>query len=87
MNKNQVALAFGGIIALIHAIWVLAIAITPEGVKAFIDWILGLHFLAIPFTITPFAIGPAVTLVVMTFIYGYIIGWVFMAILGWVTKR
>jgi len=55
--------------------------------KSFIDWILELHFMTMSHEITGFNFVNALLLVVVTFICGYIVGWIFSAIWNWVKKK
>jgi hypothetical protein len=45
-----------------------------------IDWIFRLHFIQPPYTITAFNLGTAVTLIVVTSVIGFVMGWLFAAI-------
>ena len=78
MWPNKIGLALGSFLAVVHLIWVIMVKI---GVAAkFLDWIMGLHFISMPMAIMPFNIGNAVFLVVVTFIFGYVAGWLFSVI-------
>ena len=78
LNKKGVALALGLLMALWHAVW--ALMVLFGWAQGFYDWILSLHFISLPLVILPFHLGTAVLLVIVTFIVGYIIGWIFAAI-------
>jgi len=82
MFKNQTGLVVGLFMAIVHAIWSLAVAIIPTALSDFLNWILRLHHMQFAFTITPFVFGKALLLVVMTFV----IGWIFGSILGWLIR-
>ncbi len=80
MNKisaNKVGLAVGGLFAVIHAVW--ALMVSGGIAKPFMDWILSLHFMSFQYSMTPFSLGTAVMLVIVTAVLGYIMGFV----LGW----
>lgn len=78
LNKNSTGLAIGGLVAIMHFGWLVLVGIGVA--KAFYDWILELHHISLPFTILPFDIVNAILLLVVTFVGGYIFGWVFAAI-------
>jgi hypothetical protein len=80
-NKNQLGLAVGGLLALIHAVWALIVA-TGYG-QILLDWIFGLHMISTGFAVMPFSWGHALILIIVTFIVGYIIGWLLAAIWNW----
>lgn len=81
MTKNQWGLVFGLFLAVVHAVWSAAVAIAPATLQRFIDWVLGLHHISLPLAITAFSLGKAVTLVILTFVIGYILGWIFGVLL------
>lgn len=87
MDAKKVGLVFGCFLALFHLVWSIAILITQSGVQWFMDWILGLHRIALGFQILPFHLMSAVLLVVVTFVVGYIIGYAFAAIWNWQVKK
>ena len=80
LDKGQIGLAVGLFFAVVHAAWAAAIALTPTLVEKAINWILSMHFLKISFSFLPFSFGNAIILVVLTFICGYVLGWVFAAL-------
>lgn len=81
--KNCWGLCFGLFLAIWHALWSLAIAVSPGGVQWFTDKALALHSLDIAVTIEPFSLKRAVVLVIFTFVVGYVMGWV----LAWLAGR
>jgi len=87
LSKNKVGLVFGTFLALAHAVWALAVALIPEILQGFTDWIFTLHSLKPVWIITSFNFVNAIMLVVMTFIMGYVFGWVFAAVWNWVRKN
>ncbi len=84
LDGNKVGLALGIFAAICHLVWVIAVAI---GIQKFVDWILLLHSIQLDLTLTSVAILNAVLLIVIAFIGGYIVGWVFAAVWNWVAKR
>lgn len=69
-----VALYTGCFIAALHLLWSLIVAFGFG--QAYLDWILGLHFIKNPLVVMPFDLTTMITLVVLTFIIGFILGWV-----------
>lgn len=87
MNANKAGLALGVLFGLIHLIWALLVLITPTGLKSALDWILGLHFMQISWSILSFDAVSMIILVVITFVCGYIIGWVFAKLWNWMHRK
>ena len=77
MEKNKVGLALGGFFAGVHLIWALLVAIIPNALQTYFNWIFNLHGITPIIEITGMTLMNAITLVIVTFIVGYIIGWVF----------
>jgi len=77
MEKNKVGLVVGLFLAIVHAIWALTVAIIPNQLQSFLDWIFNIHFLVPVWKITEFNFMNAIFLVIMTFVIGFIVGWVF----------
>ncbi len=82
MSKNRLGLVIGSLLAICHALWSLAVALIPAQLQNFLEWVMRLHHIAMPFTITAFHLSNAITLVILVFIEGYILGWV----LAWLLK-
>jgi hypothetical protein len=87
LNKNKTGLVLGIFVALIHAIWAVLVAVIPASLQKLIDWAFLLHSLKPIYVITSFILLNAVFLVVMTFIVGYVLGWVFAAVWNWLVKK
>jgi len=77
-SNNAWGLALGLFLGGFHAFW--AILVASGLAQPLIDWIFKLHMIRPLYVIAPFDIVMAVTLVIVTFIIGYIAGWVFAAI-------
>lgn len=61
--------------ALMHAVWMVLIYIGVA--QTYMNWIFGLHLLTNPYKVLPFNWGSAATLIIVTFVVGYVMGWVF----------
>ena len=78
INKNYAGMAVGLFFGLAHLGW--AILVAAKLAKPLMDWILHLHFIELSYTIQPFAVVTALLLVVVTFVVGYVFGWVIAAL-------
>lgn len=85
-NKNKIGLIFGIFLAVMHALWSLAVAVMPGYLQKFLDWAFELHSLKPIYVITSFNLVNAILLVALTFVVGYVFGWVFAVIWNWVKK-
>lgn len=86
-KRHQLGLTLGIAMAFMHFIWALAVAVTPAGMQKFINWVYSLHFLSIPITVTAFVAAKALVLIVLTFVIGYIMGWILAFCHDWVEKK
>ena len=77
IDKNKLGLTFGLFFAIVHAFWAFMVAIIPNQLQSFLNWIFNIHFLEPVWNLIVFNIFDAMLLVIMTFIVGYILGWVF----------
>jgi hypothetical protein len=77
MNKNKTGLAVGYFFALIHLIWALMVWLMPSQLQSCLNWIFDLHGLEPIWILTSMTLMKAITLIIVTFIIGYIIGWVY----------
>jgi len=78
MNKNKVALVVGTFAGLFHLVWGLLIAFGLA--QALLDFIYNLHSLNNPFTVMSFDLMRTIGLIIVTFLMGYIFGYVFAAL-------
>lgn len=78
LNAHKTGLVVGSFFGFMHIVWSLMVAIGL--VRPWIDFISGLHFLEISYTMKPFQLGNAFLLVVVTAVIGYIVGLVFSTI-------
>ncbi|MBI2630219.1 hypothetical protein HYW76_03890 [Candidatus Pacearchaeota archaeon] len=87
MNKNRTGLIIGILFAVIHAVWALCVAIASESLQQFMDWIFVLHSIEPVLRITAFSFMNSILLVIVTFIFGYILGWIFALIWNNIIKK
>lgn len=81
INKSKAGLVLGALICFWHLMWSLLVAFGAA--QWVINWIFRLHFIQPPYTITAFNLGTAITLLVVTFTVGFVMGWLFAAIWNW----
>ena len=78
LNVSKTALMFGTFAGLMHTVWSLMVFFGFA--QAYLDWMIGLHFLVNPFTVSAFNWGTAITLIAATFVIAYLVGWVFSTV-------
>ncbi len=78
LNAGKTALVVGSFVSFMHFVW-LAMVWSGLG-QAYLDWILGLHQVSLSIRVLPFNLTNAVILLVVTFVAGYLMGWVFACI-------
>lgn len=85
LDKNTTGLILGTFAGLVHLLWA---AIVGLGFgQTLLDFIYSMHFLNNPFTVASFDLVRAATLVVVTFVCGYLAGWVFAAVWNTLLKK
>ncbi|MDE2079399.1 MAG: hypothetical protein KGI73_03370 [Patescibacteria group bacterium] len=73
-NAHKVGLLFGILLGGLHLCW--AIVVYLGFAQPIYDFILWAHMIHVPLTVGPFDATAAVTLVVVTAIVGYVIGYI-----------
>ena len=82
IDRHKLGLVFGTFLGAWHFVWA---GLVLSGIaQSLMNWIFRLHFIDPPYSILPFNIGAAITLILLTSITGYLSGWVFGAIWNWV---
>ncbi len=73
-NKNKTGLVFGALLGGLHLVWSLLVLL---GAAQFIyDFVLWAHMIHLAIVIGPFDLTASVTLVVLTAVMGYVLGYV-----------
>ncbi|HLC51175.1 MAG TPA: hypothetical protein VJH90_02245 [archaeon] len=85
LNPKQVAVSLGLLAAAMHLIWSVMVALGFG--QAWINWIIGLHFVSATVTVMPFNAVTAIILLVVTFVLGSIVGFVFATAWNWTGKK
>lgn len=75
INPFRAATSVGVVLALFHFTWAMLVAL--GWAKPIMDFVLGLHFIQLEYSMAPFAAGTAAGLVALTFSVGYLFGLVF----------
>ncbi len=78
VNKGRVALFFGTVVALCHAIW--SILVAGGWAQGWMDWAMSKHFVTGTYVVGAFDFGGAVFLVAMAFVIGLIDGFILAAL-------
>lgn len=73
-NANKVGMVAGVLLGGFHLMW--ALLVLSGFAQAIYDFILWAHMIHIPIIIGPFDPTAAVTLVIMTFVVGYVMGYI-----------
>jgi hypothetical protein len=86
VSKNNVGLFVGVVAALVHLGWVVLVA---AGVaEKLVTWLLSMHFMEMTgHTFTEFNWLTGLELVVLTFVVGYVAGYVLTLLWGWIVKK
>lgn len=85
VKESKAALIFGTFAAVMHAFW--SVLVFLGLAQPYLNFISGLHFLNNPYKVLPFNLSTAVMLIAVTFVIGYLVGWVFAKIWNKLQKR
>ena len=83
LSPAKAAISVGAVFGVWHLIWVSLVAFGAA--KPILDLILKLHFLQFGYTLAPFALSTAVTLLGLTFAIGAMLGLVFALVWNWLS--
>jgi hypothetical protein len=73
INKNKTGLTFGFLISSMHFFW--SILVVFGIAQIMLDFVLNIHMLDMPVIVMPFSLIKALELIVVTFIVGYVFGY------------
>lgn len=73
IDKNKTGLTFGFLISFLHLFWSVLVALGVA--QVLLDFVLDIHMLNTSITVMSFDFVKALELVVVTFVVGYIFGW------------
>jgi hypothetical protein len=74
IHPHDVGLIVGATVSIMHIVWSLAVMVGLA--NWYLDFIFSLHFVSNPFVVQSFDWGKAIMLWVITFVAGYVVGWV-----------
>lgn len=78
LNPRRTGLALGYLFGGVHLLW--AIAIGLGWGQLAVDFMFWAHMIHLPITVGPFDMSAAVTLIIVTFVAGYVLGYAFARI-------
>lgn len=84
LNPSKVALTTGFLLGGWHLAWSILVALGLA--QPLLDFIFGIHMIANPYQVTGFDITKAGMLIVITFLVGYVVGYIFANIWNSVHK-
>lgn len=87
LNKNQTGLIVGLFLAFVHLVWSLAVLIIPNSLQTILNWIFDIHALEPIWKITSFNFMNMIWLLIVTFVIGYVYGWMFAIFSNWIHKN
>ena len=73
ISKNKTGLTFGFLISFLHLVWAVLVAIGLA--QPLVNFILNIHMVSEAVLVMPFNLGKAIGLIAVTFIVGYIFGY------------
>lgn len=87
LDKNKTGLIVGLFLAAIHLIWSLGVLLIKSPMQNFLNWIFTLHALQPYWILTSFNFMNMIWLLIVTFIAGYILGWIFAIVANYIHKK
>jgi len=87
LDKNKTGLIGGLFLAITHLIWSLLVLIIPSLLQKVLDWIFEIHALNPIWTLTSFNFMNLIWLLIVTFVIGYISGWIMAVIVNYIHRR
>lgn len=75
LKTQKVALSVGLFLGGWHVLWSVLILIGLA--QPLLDFVFWMHMIANPYHVTGFALGQSLTLIIITFLFGYLCGWIF----------
>lgn len=85
LDPQKTGLGLGSLAGLMHVLWSLLVALGLA--QGWMDWVFSIHFLENPHTVGAFDVMTALTLIVVTSIVGFAVGFVFANIWNYWQKK
>ncbi|MBI5654821.1 hypothetical protein HZC53_04185 [Candidatus Uhrbacteria bacterium] len=82
LSAHKVGLSVGGFLGLFHLAWSFLVALGFA--QALLDMVFNMHMIRPAFMVMPFSWIYSLALVVLTSIFGYVVGYVFSMVWNWV---
>ena len=73
INKNKTGLTFGFLISFVHLCWSILVALGIA--EVWLNFVFSMHMIDMQTTVMPFNLAKTIGLIIITFIVGYILGW------------
>ena len=73
INKNKTGLTFGFLISFMHLVW--SILVVLGVAQVLLNLVLNIHMISVPVVVEPFNFIKALELIIVTFVVGYVFGW------------
>lgn len=85
LNQKKAALTVGALASGMHLVWLVLVMLNLG--QWWLDFIFNLHQLNNPFVVMPLNWGTGILLLVVTFVIGYIVGWIFSKVWNYLHKN
>jgi hypothetical protein len=85
INANKLGLTLGIFLAILHIVWIILVALGVG--KVILDWCLPLHFVGAMFSVASFSLWIALLLIIVSFISGYVCGFILAYIWNLLQKK
>jgi hypothetical protein len=78
LNPKKAGLAVGAFVGGVHVVWSLLVAL--NWAQLLINFVLWMHMISLPYVVKAFDFTAALTLIVITYLAGYAVGYLFAKI-------
>lgn len=85
LETQKTALTVGIFLGALHLLWSILVAISVA--QPLMDFIFWAHMIVNPYHITGFSLTQSATLVILTFVVGYLGGWVFAKVWNYLHNK
>lgn len=85
VRPHRTGLVFGSLLGVAHLTWSLLVALNVA--QPLINFVFRLHMIQPPYVVMPFSLGLALGLIAMTFVIGYLMGYILALIWNTVSSR
>ena len=83
LNPAKAGISVGAVFGIWHLMWVSFVA--TGAAKLVLDFVLKLHFIQMDYTLAPFALSTAISLIGLTSVIGALLGLVFALVWNWLS--